>query len=83
VEHYGISACQCQKNAQNVSIEIGTSPWMVAMMKNATVILKINNFRYRGEIVSETDTELILKDIKLATPVTFLKSDVVIVRGDF
>jgi hypothetical protein len=52
-------------------------------MMNVSIILKVNGFRYRGHIISENDKELILHDHKLNSPISFMKEDIVIVRGDF
>jgi len=50
-------------------------------MKNVMVILKTKGWKYSGELVSETDKELILIDIKLGRLV--IDKSEIAVRGDY
>lgn len=50
-------------------------------MKHVTVVLKTKGWKYSGELVSETETKLILIDIKLGQ-IEIDKSEIA-VRGDF
>lgn len=48
---------------------------------NVTVMLKLNGFRYSGELISESETELILIDKKLGRLV--IQKSEIAVRGDY
>lgn len=52
-------------------------------MMDVLIVLKNSNFRYRGELIEETNDSITLQDIKIGKIIVAKDSIAVLQKGDF